>query len=90
MPKAASIPAALKPPLLATPVANAPASYETALLELEHLVSELESGQMPLDQVLSGYQRGAALLTFCRDRLTAVEQQIEVLDNGALKPWKPE
>ena len=45
---------------------------------------------MPLDQVLSGYQRGAALLTYCRDRLTAVEQQIEVLDNGALKPWKPE
>ena len=67
-----------------------PASYEQALLELERLVGELESGQMPLDQVLAGYKRGATLLAYCRDKLTAVEQQIEVLDNGTLKPWKPE
>lgn len=67
-----------------------PASYEQALQELERLIGELESGQMPLDQVLAGYQRGATLLAYCRDKLTAVEQQIEVLDNGTLKPWKPE
>ncbi len=67
-----------------------PASYEQALQELERLVGELESGQMPLDQVLAGYQRGATLLAYCREKLTAVEQQIEVLDNGTLKPWKPE
>ena len=77
------------PPSAASQAAP-PASYEEALQELERLVSQLESGQMPLDQVLSGYQRGAVLLAFCRDRLTAVEQQIEVLDNGALKPWKSE
>ena len=58
--------------------------------ELERLVSELETGQMPLDHVLAAYQRGAVLLAYCRDRLTEVEQQIEVLDNGTLKPWKPE
>ena len=38
-----------------------PASYEDALQELENLVRRLESGEMPLDQLLSGYQRGAAL-----------------------------
>jgi exodeoxyribonuclease VII small subunit len=70
--------------------AASPKSYELAVQELERLVSELESGQMPLDQVLAGYQRGAVLLAYCRDRLTEVEQQIEVLDNGTLKPWKPE
>jgi len=70
--------------------AAAPKSYELAVQELERLVSELESGQMPLDQVLAGYQRGAVLLAYCRDRLAEVEQQIEVLDNGTLKPWKPE
>ena len=43
---------------------------------------------MPLDQMLTGYQRGAALLQFCRDRLQAVEDQIKVLDAGVLKPWK--
>ncbi len=71
----------------ATP--SLPASYEAALEELEKLVARLESGQMPLDQLLAGYQRGAALLKFCRDRLESVENQIKVLDDGILKPWMP-
>jgi exodeoxyribonuclease VII small subunit len=65
-----------------------PTSYEDAMQELEALVRRLESGEMPLDQLLSGYQRGAALLQFCRDKLQAVEDQIRVLDEGALKVWK--
>ena len=65
-----------------------PASYEAALEELEQLVAQLDAGQLPLDQLLGGYQRGAALLAFCRDRLTAVEEQIKVLDDGVLKPWE--
>ncbi|MDE2416913.1 MAG: exodeoxyribonuclease VII small subunit [Burkholderiales bacterium] len=65
-----------------------PATYEAAMGELEALVARMESGDMPLEQLLSGYQRGATLLQFCRDRLQAVEDQIKVLDDGALKPWK--
>lgn len=65
-----------------------PASYEDAMHELEALVRRLESGEMPLEQLLSGYQRGAALLQFCRDRLQTVEDQIKVLDEGSLKVWK--
>ncbi len=60
------------------------------MAELEQLVARLESGEMPLDQLLSGYQRGAQLLQFCRDRLQAVEDQIKVLDEGTLKAWKPQ
>ncbi len=56
--------------------------------ELEQLVSRLDSGEMPLEQLLSGYQRGAQLLQFCRDKLQAVEDQIKVLDGGTLKAWK--
>jgi exodeoxyribonuclease VII small subunit len=74
MPKATSAP---------TPI---PAKYEDALAELENLVARLEGGQMPLDELLSAYQRGAALLGACRDQLKAVEQQVQVLENGALKP----
>ena len=64
-----------------------PATYEAALQELEALVSSLESGQLPLDQLLTGYQRGAQLLTFCKSRLEAVETQIKVLEGTELKPW---
>lgn len=67
-----------------------PASYEAALQELEQLISRLESGDMPLEQLLSGYQRGAELLQYCRDKLQAVESQINVLDAGTLKTWIPE
>ena len=67
-----------------------PVSYEAAMQELERLVAQLESGAMPLEQLLTGYQRGAALLQFCRDKLQAVEDQIKVLDNGTIKAWKPQ
>ena len=64
-----------------------PASYEAALQELEQLIEQIESGQMPLEQMLAGYQRGASLLAFCRSRLDAVQEQIKVLDEGGLQPW---
>ena len=69
------------------PKTTEPTSYEAALEELEQLVVRIESGQMPLEQMLAGYQRGAALLAFCRDRLEAVQNQIQVLEGGALQPW---
>ncbi len=79
MPKAAA-PAAIPAPL----------TYEAALQELEALVARVESGQLPLDDLLAGYQRGAELLKICRDKLQAVEQQIKLLDGKSgdeAKPW---
>ena len=64
------------------PKTAAPTSYEAALQELEQLAAQLESGQLPLDQLMSGYQRGAELLAFCRGKLDAVEPQIKLLDGG--------
>jgi len=70
--------------------AAAPLSYEAALQELELLVARLESGDLPLEQLLTQYQRGAELLALCRARLVAVEDQVKLLDQGTLKPWTPE
>lgn len=65
-----------------------PASFDAALVELEQLVAAMEGGALPLEQLLAGYQRGAELLGFCRERLQAVEQQVKLLDDGTLKAWE--
>lgn len=70
--------------------ANLPGTYEEAVRELEQLTSRLESGDVPLDQLLAGYQRGTELLQYCRGKLESVEGQIKVLDANQLKPWTPE
>ena len=66
---------------------TAPTTYEQALAELDRLVQAMESGQLPLDQLLDSYKRGAELLQLCRGRLDAVEQQVQVLEDGQLKAW---
>ncbi|MFM2067563.1 MAG: hypothetical protein RLZZ584_2472 [Pseudomonadota bacterium] len=64
-----------------------PATYEAALAELERLVGAMEGAQLPLDELLGAYQRGAELLDFCRHRLDAVEQQVKRLEDGRLQAW---
>ena len=73
------------PKTIAEPVL--PDTYELALQELERLIVDLESGQLPLDELLSSYQRGAQLMSFCKGKLEAVENQIKVLESNELKNW---
>ncbi len=75
---------------LADPAAADPVPYEDALSELERLVAAMEGNQLPLDELLGHYRRGAQLLDICRARLQAVEQQVKVLEDGQLKPWAGE
>lgn len=70
-----------------SPAPKEPASYEQALAELDQLVQQMEGGQLPLDQLLDGYRRGADLLGYCRSRLQAVEEQVKLLEDGQLKTW---
>lgn len=75
------------PSVIATETAP---TYEQALSELDRLVAQMEGGQLPLDQLLKGYQRGAELLAFCRGRLQAVEEQVKLLEDGQLRAWTDE
>ncbi len=67
-----------------------PATYEQALAELDRLVQQMEGGQLPLDELLDGYRRGAELLALCRGKLQTVEDQVKLLEDGQLKAWAPE
>ena len=52
-------------------------SFEEALKELEKIVSDLESGQAPLEKSLDLYKRGAELKALCEMRLEAARLQVE-------------
>lgn len=81
-------PADLAVPTVRGGPSSEPTSYEAASAELERLVAAMEGGQLPLDQLLDSYRRGVELLAFCRARLKAVEDQVRVLEEGQLVPWR--
>ncbi|NWK56991.1 exodeoxyribonuclease VII small subunit [Verrucomicrobiaceae bacterium N1E253] len=58
-------------------------SFEQALDELETMVETMESGQLPLEQLISHYERGATLITHCEKVLDDARKRLELL---TLKP----
>jgi exodeoxyribonuclease VII small subunit len=54
-------------------------SFETALAELETIVSRLEKGDVPLEQSISLYERGEALKKHCDKLLKAAEYRVDVI-----------
>jgi exodeoxyribonuclease VII small subunit len=54
-------------------------TYEQALGELEALIERIEQGEIGLEQSLTEYRHGAALLKRCRSILDTAEQQIDEL-----------
>jgi exodeoxyribonuclease VII small subunit len=60
-----------------------PKSFEEAVAELESILSEMERGEVPLEESLTRYERGNFLLQHCRQVLAKAEQQIEELSKAA-------
>jgi len=60
-------------------------SFEAALAELESIVASMEAGQLPLEQSLAAYKRGAELLKYCQSALAEVQQQVRILEADTLK-----
>lgn len=58
-------------------------SFEDALAQLEQIVSELESGQAPLERSIAIYERGASLKAHCEARLKAAQLRVEKIVVGA-------
>ena len=58
-------------------------SFEDALGELEGIVDKLERGDVPLEQSITIYERGAALKAHCEAQLKAAELKVEQIVQGA-------
>jgi exodeoxyribonuclease VII small subunit len=59
-----------------------PKNFEDALEELERILSDIEAGEVPLEESLLKYERGQFLIQHCRAVLGQAEKQIELLSRG--------
>jgi exodeoxyribonuclease VII small subunit len=57
-------------------------SFEAALAELERVVARLESGEVPLEESIALYARGAELKAHCEEKLKAAEARVAEITQG--------
>ncbi len=66
-----------------------PVKFEAAMEALEQIVSYMENGELPLEDLIGRYEEGIALVKACHEKLAEAEQKIEVLTRPkAEKPAK--
>ncbi len=58
-------------------------NLEKALVDLENLVEELESGELPLDKAMKKFEEGIKLTRGCQSALKEAEQKVEILLQSA-------
>lgn len=67
--------------------------FEKGLDELEKIVKEMESGELPLERAIQLFERGMALSESCRKQLDEAETRVEILmqrgDKVVAKPFEP-
>ena len=54
-------------------------TFEGAMRDLERIVAELESGELPLEQSLALYERGVGLIRWCGAQLDRAEARLQQL-----------
>ncbi len=61
--------------------------FEECLQRLEHIVDQLEKGEIPLEQALKLFEEGMQLSNACRKELEEAEGKVEILlkQNGRLQ-----
>ena len=58
-----------------------PESFESAMEQLETLVSRMESGDLSLEESLKAFERGVHLTRFCQDQLQKAELKVQELSS---------
>ncbi len=63
-------------------------TYEQAFAELEKIVAALESGERPLDESMTLFERGQALTKRCAELLDKAELKVQELAGEALENFE--
>ena len=58
---------------------SSPESFESAMEQLETLVSRMESGDLSLEESLKAFEQGVHLTRFCQDQLKKAELKVQEL-----------
>src|SRR5205085_8864064 len=69
-------------------------NFETAMDRLEKIVEQMESGKLPLEDLIVRYEEGMGLVKVCQERLASAEQKIEIITRNsggkpAIKEFEP-
>jgi len=56
--------------------------FEEALAELETIVSQLEMGELTLEEALAAFERGQTLASLCGSLLDQAELRLEQIESG--------
>ncbi len=54
-------------------------NFEGAMDRLEAIVEQMESGKLPLEDLIVRYEEGMNLVKICQERLANAEQKIEII-----------
>jgi exodeoxyribonuclease VII small subunit len=54
-------------------------NFEGAMDRLEKIVEQMESGKLPLEDLIVRYEEGMNLVKICQERLANAEQKIEII-----------
>lgn len=55
------------------------ANFERSMKRLEGIVSEMESDELPLEDMLKRFEEGSALINECRQQLEMAKQKVELI-----------
>jgi exodeoxyribonuclease VII small subunit len=90
MPKTSSVSVSDSTPATAV----APENFESAMEELETLISKMDGEMLGLEELLHDYTRANQLLSYCQTRLNEAQQRVELIATGRdgsvqLEPFSP-
>jgi exodeoxyribonuclease VII small subunit len=60
-------------------VAKKKEKFEEALQKLETIVTQMEEGDLPLEETLKAFEEGVRLARFCASKLDEAERKVEKL-----------